>query len=700
MRLSVSAPRHLKAVPAVGRDLVRRTTLLDRLSRTVAQPLVLLTAPPGYGKTTALMQWVEQDQREVVWVTVEDADNDPNRMLGRLAAALGDAPAPSVAAARPQPTLWHLVERIRTRKDPVVVVLDDIHHLHPAPVPDLLVELAVALPAGSQLVMASRSAPPLRLARPRVEGRCAEFGPADSAFDTEEAGRAVALAGVDIGDDDLMQLVERTEGWPAGVCLAAMALRCEVDLPGPPGHVTGDDAYIADYFRDELLARLPAETVRFLLCTSVLDRLCAPLCDAVLGASDSAARLADVARRNLFLVPLDHHRQWYRYHRLFGEALVAELRRREPAAESRAHLRAAAWFEQQGLVEEAVAHRVAGGDRAMAGRLINRYAADFIGVGRIATVRRWIQSLGRDTLLAYPPVTVTAAWTAALSGESERAHYLLHAAERASFRAPCPTATRHSTRPPHSCAPCWALRASTGCSSTRGTHSISTRRAARGTRWRRRSWESRSCCTAIREGDRAVRARRAARRGAAPGRGGVRGGAALAARRGLSRCNEAELWAAEARHNLAVDAERGAHDGRRDLPGERPGRSGRGDRESARRGLGIAVRHYCRVPPTAFPWLAAQAALVLGDLSVQLGDPHEARLRLDEARRHLARLHAPGVLRDLADALDAAVSRTGDRSAVASTMALSAAEERVLRLLPTHLCSPRSARNCTSRATR
>ena len=246
------------------------------------------------------------------------------------------------------PGVTGLVELIRRRDAPLLLVLDDVHHLHRAPVPDLLVELATRLPAGSQLAVASRSRTALRLGRLRAERRCAEFGPADLAFDADEAADVLTLAGVDASKEDVHRLLERTEGWPAGIYLAAVALRERVDLAAAPAKISGSDAYIVDFFRDELMVRESPETVRFLLRTAVLGQLSAALCDAVLDTTGSAARLAEIERRNLFLVPLDHHREWYRYHRLFAETLVAELRRREPGEEQRVHRRAARWYESTG----------------------------------------------------------------------------------------------------------------------------------------------------------------------------------------------------------------------------------------------------------------------------------------------------------------------------------------------------------------
>ena len=676
----------------VGRSgLVRRTALLERLSNTSAQPLVILVAPPGYGKTTTLAQWAEEDLRDVAWVTVEAADNDPSRMLDHIGLALRGLGRPGSQRSerlptRTGPTVRHLIDEIRGREAPIVLVLDDVHHLRGAQAPDLLVQLARELPPGSQLAVASRTVPALRLGRLRADRLCAEFGPADLAFDAREAGDVLALAGVEAGRQDVGLLIQHTEGWPAGVYLAAIALRERVDLPTAPGEISGDDAYIADYFRDELLARQPAGMVRFLLRTAVLDQLSAALCDAVLDTTGSAARLAEIERRNLFVVPLDHRREWYRYHRLFAEALVAELRRREPGEEQRVHCRAAAWYAEHGTVEQAVAHWIAGGDRMTASQVVNRYGADFIGVGRIATVRSWMEAIGLEALLAYPPVAVTAAWVWALSGETERAQRFLLTAERTAFSGPLPDG--HTSIEAAVC----LLRAMMGSLGI-DRMLVDAQRALDleppGSPWNALAATVLGIAQLLAGSpDEAVEQ---FERVAQLGREQARVEAVLSlAQLSLLAADRhdsasAERHAAEAQKVMtAISSENGVTSVLTYLAGAKADLR-RDQPESARRQLGTAVRHYLNVPPTAFPWLATQAALVLGEVSLELGDVVAARTRIEDARRHLARLLTEGVLRERLHVLSTAVAKAGGHSTLPSAMALSAAEERVLRLLPTHL---------------
>lgn len=674
--------------PVHRSGLVQRAALLGRLSTTLGQPLVVLVAPPGYGKTTALSQWIERDGRDVAWVTVEDADNDPARLLHHIGLGLRgrDAARRAELPAYDGLTLPRLVEQIHSRNTPVLIVLDDVHHLRPAPVPDLLVQLVTELPPGSQLAVSSRTVPPLRLGRLRAERRCAEFGPADLAFDAEEAGTALTLAGIETGAAEVELLIERTEGWPAGIYLAALALRDRVDLPGAPGEVSGDYAHIADYFRDELLARQSPDTVRFLLRTSVLDRLSADLCDAVLQTTGSAARLAEIEHRNLFVVPLDHRRQWYRYHRLFAETLVAELRRREPGAEQRLHCRAARWYDEQGMVEQAVTQWIAGGDRATACRVVNRYGAEFIGVGRIATVRSWMEALGLDALVAFPPAAVTAAWVWALSGEPERAQQYLAVAERASFSGPIPDG--HASVEAAVC----LLRAMMGLLGV-DRMVVDAQRAfdleLPGSPWHALAATVLGIARLLSGSP--AEATTLFERVAMLGRERARVEAALAvAQLSLLHADQRDWESADgyAVEALEMVAAVRVHEGVTIVLSCLAGAKAdlwRGRREAALRHLGVAVRHYLTVPPAAFPWLATQAALLLGELSLDLDDVVAARTRLEDARRHLALLPTQGVLRDRLHSLSAAVARSRLEYSVPSAMALSAAEERVLRLLPTHL---------------
>ena len=426
--------------------LIARTGLLEALAATPERiSLILVTAPAGYGKTTALSQWAAEDSREFAWVTVDEADGDPVRLAGHVALALHRIqpldPAVFRALAvgdgsRHLTALGHILTSLRNWNRPGVLVLDDVHELRNVAAMNFIRALAAGLPAGFQLAVGSRLM--LGFGRLRSEDRSVEFGVEYLAFTKEEARAVLAHAGVDASDDTVGTLVRRTEGWPAGVYLAARAIQTASDPAVAARRLTGDDPYILDYFRDELLVRESPELVRFLMRTATLDQMSGALCDHVLGHSGSARRLAEAARRNLFVVPLDRRGEWYRYHSLVAEMLLSELRRREPGEESRVHRRAAEWYEQQGQPEKAIGHRLAGGDTLAAARLINRHAPDFVAAGRLQTVRRWLDALGQDGLVSYPPLAITAAWMLALIGDVQGAQRCLHAAERGSFDGPLP----------------------------------------------------------------------------------------------------------------------------------------------------------------------------------------------------------------------------------------------------------------------
>jgi ATP/maltotriose-dependent transcriptional regulator MalT len=247
-------------------------------------------------------------------------------------------------------------------KEPVALVLDHVEQVSNQDCRDAVAALALHLPAGSQLAIATRDAPPLPMARLRAAREVVEVGVDDLAMDTAEARGLLAAVGVQLGDDEHGQLVERTEGWPVGLYLAALAIKAAGPEETAALRFSGDDRLLAEYLGSELLSRLSADEVSFLTRTSVLERMCGPLCDAMLGATGSGAMLASLERSNLLLVALDRRAEWYRYHHLLQDLLVAELQRREPEIVARLHLGAATWYGANGLRELAIDHAQAAGD--------------------------------------------------------------------------------------------------------------------------------------------------------------------------------------------------------------------------------------------------------------------------------------------------------------------------------------------------
>jgi LuxR family maltose regulon positive regulatory protein len=424
---------------------VARTPLVERLLTAPAGSVVCVVAPPGYGKTTLLAQWAQRRGDRVGWLTVDPHDNDPAVLLTYLAAALGrvariDLETFQILASPsshvPPTVVPRLAAAMSATAEPVALVVDHVELLHSRQCLDVLAQLAVQLSGQSQLVLASRSRPRLPLGRLRGQGRLVEVGAADLAMDLREAQVLVEGAGVPLAAEHAAELHRRTEGWPAGLYLAALALQAAGRPPGTPDAgvaFSGDDRFIVEYLNAELLSRLPARQVSFLTRTAVLDRMCGPLCDAILDTTGSARVLESLAESNLLLVPLDRRREWYRYHHLFRDLLRAELERREPERIPELHRRAAAWCEANGLEETAIDHAQAAGDADRVARLALKAMQPVWASGRVDTVLGWMRWFEREQLIErYPAVAVHGALIFALLGRATRAEQWAAAAERAS----------------------------------------------------------------------------------------------------------------------------------------------------------------------------------------------------------------------------------------------------------------------------
>jgi len=668
----------------VHRDgLIPRTSLVRAL---VAIPdrasLVLLTAPAGYGKTTALSQWAAEDPREFAWVTVDEADADPVRLAGHVALAMrriGPVDPAVFRALRVGDGTCHLIAltyllaSLRSWSRPGVLVLDDVHEIPSVEAMSFIRALAAGLPTGFHLAVGSRLT--LGFGRLRSEDRSVEFGPDDLAFTEKETRAVLAHAGLDFSDETVNALVRRTEGWPAGVYLSALATRTAPVASRAASRLAGYDPYIVDYFRDQLLARESPETVRFLMRTAVLDQMSGALCDHVLDRSDSAGRLADAARRNLFVVPLDRRGEWYRYHRLVAQTLLSELRRREPGEESEVHRRAAGWYERRSP-EKAIAHALAGRDTLGAARLINQHARAFVAAGRIRTIRGWLDSLDDDGLIDFPPLAVTAAWVLALSGDATGASRCLRDAERGTFHGPLPDGSSSLA------AAITVLRAAMGALGVERMlqdAKSATDLESPGSPWLPAAMVTLGVAHALSGvGDLAMKELDLAAR-----LGALAEMSLLAA--------EQDDWSdAEEKAGQAVELMRtaGLEDTLFSILGHAAAArvaAHTGDQVAARRHVGRTLRLYATPSPAAFPWLSAQLAITLGHIFLDLGDPAAARFRAEEARAELAGLPTEGVLGEQLGRLSAGLFRQDGHARVPSAMALTKAEMRVLQLLPTHL---------------
>jgi LuxR family transcriptional regulator, maltose regulon positive regulatory protein len=429
-------------VPRPRPGFVPRSRLLARLGDGMTRKLVLVCTPAGFGKTTLLGDWARGDLRPVAWLSLDEGDNDPARFWRHVAAAL-DRMRPGTAErattllhgpqpAAPEAVVTSLANELDAAAEEVVLVLDDYHLVQAAAVHKSLSYLLEHLPACLHLVVASRADPPLPLARLRARGQLVEIREGDLRFTPQEAAELLhAAVGPDLPEAAVVVLGERTEGWAAGLQLAALSLRGRADPAGFVAGFSGSHRYVLDYLAEEVLDRQPEPLRTFLLQTSVLERLCGPLCAAVTGRSDSQALLERAERANLFLVPLDEVRGWWRYHHLFAELLRARLAREQPDRVAGLHQAAAAWSEAHGLIDDAVRHGLATGETLSAARLLERHLDRFLLGGEGATVGGWLDRLPAGLVGSRPRLLLAQARLALISGRLEAVEDPLDAAERA-----------------------------------------------------------------------------------------------------------------------------------------------------------------------------------------------------------------------------------------------------------------------------
>jgi LuxR family transcriptional regulator, maltose regulon positive regulatory protein len=434
--------------PPARPGIVPRTALVDRLLGSHATPVSCVVAPPGYGKTTLLAQWAARKGRWVGWVSVDHRDNDPAVLLTYIATALDRVELidPRVFHALASPgvviadtVVPRLAAALSSMSQPVALVLDHVEVLSNWECLDAIAELAVQLPGGSQLALASRGELPLPVASLRARGQIVEIGVNELAMDHEEARALLEGAGVQLGEAEAAKLIGRTEGWPVGLYLAALALRAGAPQSTATLAFTGDDLFLTDYLRSELLTHLAPELVSFMTRTAVLDRMCGPLCDAVLDVRGSDRTLESLERSNLLVVPLDRRREWYRYHHLFRELLRSELDRRESELVPKLHVRAAVWCEANGLPELAIDHAQAAGDTDRAARLVATMAIPTYAGGRVDTVSRWLQWFeDRGAVDRHLQIAVLGTFVQALLGKPAGAERWVAAAEQGSAAVALP----------------------------------------------------------------------------------------------------------------------------------------------------------------------------------------------------------------------------------------------------------------------
>ena len=430
-------------LPRVHPRMLRRARLHEVLDREPGTALTMIDAAVGYGKTTLLRSWCIERPEAVIWMTLDAADDDPVRLWTHLATAverLGEGLGGralmclGVRGATVETAVDELMNGLVAYGQPVTIVLDDLHTVGSERSFRSIAYAIERLPAKTRVLASTRSDPAISLARLRARGALVEIRSRELAFTVDEARDLILREGIELSDESVELLVERTEGWPAGLYLAALWLR---DIEDPAQGVrsfAGSARHVADYVTDEVLAALPRHTRDFLLGTSVLGRFTPDLCDAVLEREDSAVVLAELARSNMFLVALDAGGEWYRYHHLFGELLRLELGSEQAPALRR---RAAAWCRAHGLIEDAIEYAAAAGDAETVAELLAEHHLEFIWGGRLGQFLGWVRWLSSELLLEHPSLPVLGAFAAAMLAHSEvETQQLLSVAERARQQQP------------------------------------------------------------------------------------------------------------------------------------------------------------------------------------------------------------------------------------------------------------------------
>ncbi|MFN8598092.1 MAG: LuxR C-terminal-related transcriptional regulator [Anaerolineae bacterium] len=427
-------------IPRARLNLVQRPRLISRLDQGLqaGHKLSLVCAPAGFGKTTVVTEWLSRIDRAVAWLSLDEHDNDPARFLAYLITALqqidtglGVAVGTLLQATPPPPpemVLTSLINDVTTLSVPFILALDDYQSIDMAAIHQQLVFLLEHQPPQLHLVVLSREDPPLSLPRLRARNQISEIRQDDLRFTADEAAEFLhAVMKLDLPIDDITLLEHRTEGWAVGLQLAALSLRSQTDTHSFVQAFAGSNRYILDYLFEEVLRRQSTEVQDFLLQTSILDRQCAPLCEAVTGRSDSQQLLHTFEQANLFIVPLDQDRTWYRYHHLFSDLLRHRLRTTQPQSVAALHRRASEWHEAAGNLPETIHHALSASDWERAENLIARVSREMVGRGEIVTLLQWCRALPDEALRANPVLCLDYSWSLILAGQHAAAEtYLQH----------------------------------------------------------------------------------------------------------------------------------------------------------------------------------------------------------------------------------------------------------------------------------
>jgi len=428
-------------IPPLRPELVQRTHLIEKLNRAADRKLTLISAPAGFGKTTLLGEWISDREIPVAWISLDKGDDDPDHFMQYLVAALqkfdkniGKTTLGMLESPQPTPIksiMTSLIKDISDLPNHSVLVLDDYHCVTAKPIHGIVQSLLDYMPAQLCLVIATRVDPPLPLARMRARNQLNELRTADLCFtynETEKFLKEVMRLG--ISGRDISILSSQTEGWIAGLQLAALSMQDRKNLPNFIRTFSGDDRHVIDYFAEEVLNQQSEQVQNFLLETSILNRLSGSLCDFVTGQEDGQERLVALERANLFIIPLDNRRCWYRYHHLFADLLHARLRQSKRKKEAELHMRAAEWFARNKLVAEAVEHTISAGNYEQAARLVEQNTFGLLSQGKLNTLLKWIRTLPKEVARRRPWLCIYQAWALCFAGQFNDVAPLLKDAER------------------------------------------------------------------------------------------------------------------------------------------------------------------------------------------------------------------------------------------------------------------------------
>src|SRR3954447_2743334 len=672
--------------------IVSRAGLLSRV-RAAGADVIAVTAAAGYGKSTFIAELVAADPRPSAWISLTGAENDPASFLSYVALALDevDPVDPDCLMAlweRPatvgSPAVLRFGAMLASRPRPFVLVLDDVHELVSQDALDALLVLVTELPPGSVLVIGSRRRIPLPWGRLRVRRGLLEVGPGDLAFHDGEAALLFEELGVQVAAGERARLLERIEGWPVAVYLAALA---QGNGREPVSELVGDHRYLVEYLGDELLDELDGDVASFLMEASCFERMSGALCDEVLERRGSAALLEALQRDNRLVIPLDDHRHWYRFHHLLSEYLQAELDRRDPTRRIAIHLRASDWYDGHGDAHGAVTHAVLAGDldraEAVVMRWLNRTAT---AVGR-SHIDRWVALFTEDQLVARPQMMVVAAWASYFTGSPRAATHWL---SRLAAAVPEPHPDHPVSLAPVLLAMARAVIAPLGPDEMAREATYVYEHMDVG------SWHPTPClalgAAAFMRGDEIDAVRR------------LEEGAATTLDRPLPVANcLAHLAIIAAEHGRWAEAR---------SAGRRAGAQLGDAAQSPASALILAVnvlvesqagrahdvaddhrlcRHHLTGLVGIAPWLNLQARLALARAALIRGDAVEARAMLEEAEAILAATPGAVHVAEQASALRRDLN-VGGPASTSGRWTLTTAELRVLELLPTHLTIPEIGR--------